>query len=62
MPVGADAQQVGVVLLEELDDFFVGVTLQQLELGLGRVVFKVGAGLGQRPLPELWIARAAPTS
>ena len=57
VPVGADEQQVGVVLLEELHDLLVGVPLQQLELCLGRVVFEVGARLSQGSLAELGIAR-----
>src|SRR5258708_27187590 len=57
--VGADEQQVGVMLLEKLHDFLVGVALQQLEVRLGRVVLEVGAGLGESPLSQLGIARAS---
>ena len=44
------------MLLEELDDFLVGVPLQQLEFGLRRVVLEVGARLGQGALAKLGIA------
>jgi hypothetical protein len=56
--VCADEQQVGLVLFEELYDFLVGVTLQQLEVGLRRVILEIGARLGQRALAEIGVARA----
>ena len=50
-------RQVGVVLLEELDDLLVGVTLQQMKLRAGREMLEVLARLVQGALAELGIAR-----
>jgi hypothetical protein len=55
--VGADKQEVPLILFQEPDNPLVRVARYELKVGLDRIGLEVGAGLGQGFFTQLQVAR-----